>query len=320
MKDPEYDLINQAYIRLEYRSKQCLEEIDKKCEADQVFLGEELLKYFTSDEVCILQEERVLQNGEELMITKTCKIVGAIKVLKGGRLIFSDAEVEIHAQVHVEGGCLEIKDSKFKSSKSMCGYMFVIMDTTVSIERSSFDGNDTTGIWCHINGELFIENCTFTNTAKRSCLTLWECSARIKVSRFTACRSEKSSGGAIYTNSNLEVLESCFENCSAYKGAAIYRFAAVIPWVGKSKGQIAKGRHYHKEESKMFELFGRKIDFIPRPKSFKRIAYPIILRHNQFLNCNAYKSGIVCAYKLHVVINEENTFSGCEGQNIYYYE
>ncbi|WP_070000859.1 right-handed parallel beta-helix repeat-containing protein [Cellulosilyticum sp. I15G10I2] len=317
----EFNYIKQAHRRrLDYQNKYYLEEISKEYKGNQYDLEEDSLECYASDENCILQEECILQKGEELIITKSYKVSGNIKVLKGAKLIFNEAQVEISASIQIEEGYLEIRNSNFKSNKELRGVMFVIMDTTVHIENSHFDGNDATGIWCHINGELFIENSTFTNTANRSCLTLWDCQARIKTSYFAGCRSEKSSGGAIYTNSNLEVLGTSFKDCSAYNGGAIYRFADLIPWV---KEDIVTGvdvKKRYREENKMITLFGSKIDFIPIPKSFKRIAYPLILCDNQFLYCKAYKRGIVCAYESQVIINKKNIFSRCEGQNIYYYE
>lgn len=318
--EPGYDIVKQVYMNWIYKNKLYLAEISKKCEEERVFLGEEVFNYFTADESFILQEERVLLKGEELIITKSYKIVGAIKVLEGARLIFDEAQAEIHVPIQVEGGYLEIKNSFFKVSTAMHSAMFNIVNAHVHIVGSGFDGNNATGIWYHAGGELFIENSTFTNTSNRPCITLWECLTSIKRCHFTKCRAEKNSGGALYTNSNLEVLESSFEACSAYEGAAIYRFASVIPWIQEDNSKTLHIAKKQTEESKMIKLFGKKIDFIPIPKSFKHIAYPIILRRNTFLNCETYKSGIVCAYKQQIIIDEKNIFVKCIGQHIGYYE
>jgi len=332
IKETEIDSVKQVYLALGSKHKQYLAEMTKRFEIEQSFLGEELLEYFTSEESFslhakeilhgkkILQQERVLQKGEELIITKAYQIMGQLKVLKGARLIFDGAQVEMHATIQVEGGYLEIKNSSFKVNKEMNSAAFLIKNAIVHIQDSKFDGNGMTGIWCHIDGELFIQESIFLNTSNRPGITLWDCPANIKKSQFIGCKAETNNGGAIYTNSNLEVLESTFENCRAYRGAAIYRCASIIPWVKEEVIKTSISRTRQNEESKMLQVFGQKINFTPIPKSFNRIAYPIILRHNKFLNCKGYKMGVVCAYKSQVIINEENIFDKCEGQSIYYYE
>lgn len=315
----EFNEGKEIYRRLVYSDQGNNEEGSLKKRAATSLLQDKVKKYLTLENSSTSQGACILKKGEELIITKDYKVVGMIKVLKGARLIFREAYIEIEAPIHVEGGYLEIKNAAFRSSKAMTQAMFLVKEARVSIENSQFDGNDTTGVWCHIGGELFIEGSLFKNTQNRSCLMLWDCQARIKATHFIKCKSEENSGGAIYTNSNLEVSESLFEECKAHNGAAIYRFAHVIPWVKSKTVGISQAKMKYKEDQ-MLQLFGEGIDYLPVPKSFKRIAYPIILRYNRFLNCRPCKTGIICAYKSQVVINQENIFDKCVGKNIYYYE
>ena len=329
---PELNSIRQAYVKLGSQQKSYLELLDRNYKKEEIFLGKELLEYFTAgehlgwheqskleEEITWLKKEKILKKGEELIFTKACKISSPLKVMEGARLIFSNAEVEIHACIQIEGGYLEIRNTQFKVDEAIDSAAFVIMNTNVRIENSSFNGGSKTGIWCQINGELCVKQCTFANTVYRPCLTLWECPAIIKESYFNSCRGEMS-GGAVYTNSNIEVLESVFEDCSAPRGAAIYRLASVIPWVETDDAKSALLRSRNEEHSKFFGIFGQKINFVPIPKTFQRIAYPIILKKNLFKSCKSHEMGVVCAYKSQVIINEGNRFEGCEPQSVYYYE
>ncbi|MDF2879145.1 MAG: hypothetical protein K0S30_2241 [Clostridia bacterium] len=316
----ELNLIQKAYGDLNDKHEAYLEDIGKSYKREQFFLEEKTEDIFSTDNSVVLKEERILKKGEELVITEAYKIEAGIKVQEGATLVFDGARVELLAPIRVEGGRLEIRNSYFKAHKKMTHVMFIIMNTVVHIENTSFDGNKVTGIWCQANGELFVEKTYFKHTAYKPCVMLWECEAHIKTSHFLDCKAEKNSGGAIYTNSNLEIAESSFEACSAYKGAAIYRFASVIPWVKGTENKEVKIKKRHTSKSQMLKLFGKRVDFIPIPKSFNRIAYPLILRSNQFVDCKAQKMGIVCAYHSQVVINDNNSFEHCEGQSIYYYE
>lgn len=317
---PESDLVKEVYKQLVYKNKIYLSQIGKRCKKEQVFLGKDMLKYFSEDEDFILQEERVLTNGEELIITKPYKISGVLKVLKGARLIFKGSKVELHAPIQVEGGFLEIENTQFKAHSDMGNYMFIITDSEVHIRTSHFDGNGTTGIWCQVNGALDIEKSYFTHTANRSCISLWECQTHIEGSHFIGCEAQENNGGAIFTNSNLEVVTTFFEGCKAYKGAAIYRQVTTIPWVTDKQPEKSYTRKHKKEENKMLSLFGKKVDFIPIPKKISSIAYQLILKQNQFWRCDAVKQGIICAYKTQVIIDEKNSFEECEGKNFYIYE
>ncbi|MDF2594121.1 MAG: hypothetical protein K0R69_462 [Clostridia bacterium] len=316
----ELNLIQKAYSDLNDKNEAYLEDIGKSYKREQFFLEDKITDIFSTDKGIVLKEERILKKGEELVITETYKIEGGIKVQEGATLVFDSAKVELLAPIRVEGGTLEIRNSYFKAHKKMTHVMFIIMDTVVHIENTSFDGNQATGIWCQANGELFVEKTYFKHTAYKPCMMLWECEAHIKTSHFLDCKAEENNGGAIYTNSNLEITESSFEACRAYKGAAIYRFAAVIPWVKAAVDKGVRTKKRHTEDSQMLKLFGKRIDFIPIPKSFNRIAYPIILRNNQFTHCKTYEMGIVCAYHSQIVINDNNSFEHCEGQLIYYYK
>ncbi len=318
--ETEHNRIKQSYKMIEHKNKKYFENIDRKYDDEEHFLGN-LTTDKRLEETSITEiKEVTLEKGDTLHITKDCKITEIIRVLEGASLSFEDVQVEMHAPIQVKGGRLSIKNTLFKCSGMLKNTMFVVEHTNVSITNSSFDGNSTTSIWCQTGGELLVADSIFTQTAYRPAIALWDCPASIKDSMFRECKAENSSGGAIYTNSNIEVTGCQFEACSAYKGAVLYRFAAIIPWVGDFKEQNSCTKGKAEKDNGMVKIFGKRVSYIPIPKSFKRISYPVVLKNNHFVDCKGYRMGVICAYKSQVVINEKNTFDKCDGQEICYYE
>lgn len=311
MTNIQSQLIKQMYGALVHQNKWYLSNVNKQCEEDEIFLGEEVLKYFAQDETLILEKERVIQKGEELRITKNCKIVEMIRVLEGAKIIFDKAIVDIYAPIEIRGGTIEIKNSDIYVKSKMQNYLFLVENTKAFIENSKLDGNSNTGIWCQANGELTVVNSIFQNTSNRPAIYLWECQAIIKQSQFIKCIADKCAGGAVYTNSNLAIYDTTFDECSAYKGAAIYQMATTIPFVENKQKEVVEP---------VKKLFGRRINYIPIPKTLQTIPYSLVLQRNIFYRCKSQKQGVVCMYQSYTIKNEENNFKECIGRKIGFYE
>lgn len=312
----ELEEIRQMQLMLDEKNHLNVESLNEQLANSQKFFGERQLNHKLQ---VVLYEipEKTVRAGEVFKIDKPSKIVGLIKVKQGGKLVIENTYVEMNAPIQLTKGALVITRATIKAGTDLTAYMFQIEEAKIELVESEFDGNDTASIWEQSYGELQIKACKFYNTVRKPCIYLWECSAIIRKSSFISCRNEESNGGAICTNKNLEITSSTFKNCYALKGAAIYRMATSIPWVPKEEKKIGRRK---REEDKLIKLFGHKIDYIPYLRSMQLVPYHLMLKENNFIECKATRQGIVCLYETQSLVNKNNQFEKCEGQNIMRYD
>jgi hypothetical protein len=257
--------------------------------------------------------ECIIADGESLCIEGDYFLTQNIYVLKGGKLVFREANVEVFkGNIIVEEGELYIDNSSFKVQEEIGTPLFHVMESSIKIMTSNFDANRKAHLWVQTGGFLEACECTFQNTVEKSAVMIWDCPSHFKQTIFKRCKASETAGGAVYTNSNI-AFEGCqFIECEAYKGAAIFRFASTIVWAS------LKGEKTTKEP--FINLFGQKVDFIPIPKQLSSIPYPLILKDNRFYKCKPIKEGVVCAYKEQVILQQNNVFEKCSRSKIAYYE
>lgn len=312
----ELEEVRQIQLTLDKENHHYIEVLNEKLVSEQKFLGEIELSHRLQATLVEISD-KVIRKDEVFKIDKPSKIVGLIKVEQGGKLIIDNTYVEVIKPIQLAKGELIITKATITAGVNLTTYMFQIEEAKIELVESKFDGNDSGSIWQQSQGELQIRECKFCNTVGKPCINLWECSAIIRKSRFINCRNEESNGGAVCTNKNLEITSSTFESCCALKGAAIYRMTTSIPWIPNGEKKTGKRKT---EEDKLMKLFGHRIDYIPCIKGMPLVPFHLVLKENTFVECKATRQGIVCLYTAHSLVNKNNQFEKCEGQNIMRYD
>lgn len=203
--------------------------------------------------------DRIIDNGEQLLLDKPTVINGTIKILNSSILRIEHADVILNGSIDVDGGKLHITDSVLQVNNSSERYAISICNTAgviaeglvlnanyqcgffhqqdgVLVLRSSTLKNATTSPGIYFSGRhMTIEDCHFENCSHggihntgNSQLTVWN-------SRFVNCNAEN--GGGIYSDSQYDttIRECRFVSCNArYNGGAVY-------FKNKKYGQTVKG-------------------------------------------------------------------------------
>lgn len=185
--------------------------------------------------------------GKTVLIDKPTIIEGDILVERGGSLLFTDADVQIRGSILVDGGRVQILDSRL--SVEQCGaseFLRVKDAAVVQIDGSSIDCNYQCGFLKQNTGRLLVNETEFLHSAHARMIDFTGADAKfahcsfmegrlgfIHVSKNAALmmiecdffRAYAEYGAAIYSDSldNVSLTKCMFRNCKVrYLGAAVY--------------------------------------------------------------------------------------------------
>lgn len=185
--------------------------------------------------------------GKTILIDKPTIIEGDILVERGGSLLFTDADVNIRGSITVDGGRVQILDTRL--SIENCGetsFLTVKDAAVVQIDSSVIDCNYQCGFLKQNTGRLLVNETEFFHSAHVRMIDFTGADARFARCSFIEARlgfihlSQSASlmmadcdfyhasaeyGAAIYSDSidNVSLSGCTFRNCKAkYLGAAVY--------------------------------------------------------------------------------------------------
>lgn len=185
--------------------------------------------------------------GKTLVIDKPTQIQGDIRVVRGGSLLFCGADVKMSGSIFVDGGRIQILNTRLQIEKCDAPVFLSIKDAAVvRIENSAIDCGFCCGFLRQNSGRLFIEESEFSHSQGKRMISFSGIDTRIlrssfiqgkqgflklsgsarldmKQCDFLDCYEEY--GGSIFSDSidNVAIRECSFRNCRAkYLGAAIY--------------------------------------------------------------------------------------------------
>lgn len=228
----------------------------------------------------------VVSLGKTLIIDKPTVIQGNIRVERGGSLLFRRADVRMSGSIFVDGGRIQVQNTKMLIEKCDVPVFLYIKDAAVvRVENSAIDCNFCCGFLRQNSGRLFIEESEFSHSEGRRMIFFSGIDARIMHSSFIqgrqgflklsgSARLEMTQcdfsdcyeeyGGGIFSDSvdHVVIQECSFRNCQAkYLGAAIY-------FKYQKLGQVVKDcvfRMCVPEENQVFNSYSD--DFLPKVRS-----------------------------------------------------
>ncbi|MDD7403769.1 MAG: right-handed parallel beta-helix repeat-containing protein, partial [bacterium] len=188
-----------------------------------------------------------IEAGKTLVLDKPTRIDGNVLVERGGSLLVDGADITIRGNIRVNGGRIQLCNSKWKIEKCDAGYFLKVTDAAVvKIENSIVDCKAQCGFLKQTAGRLLIEESEFCHSQKERMIVFDGWYAQITRSTFrdgkagfisvfgasqvqiTNCDfsgAESDYGSAVYSESidNVTITESAFRECRAkYLGAAVY--------------------------------------------------------------------------------------------------
>ena len=251
--------------------------IYRRFQQEGLDISYETLQYFYPGfEESDTYSDVVVELGKTLIIDKPTVIQGNIRVERGGSLLFRRAEVRMSGSIFVDGGRIQMQNTKILVEECDAPVFLSIKDAAVvRVENSAIDCNFCCGFLRQNSGRLFITESEFSHSDGRRMISFSGIDARILHSSFIQGRKGflklsgsarlemmqcdfldcyEEYGGSIYSDSvdDVVIQECSFRNCRAkYLGAAIY-------FKYQKLGQVVKDcvhRMCVPEESQVFNSY-----------------------------------------------------------------
>lgn len=222
-----------------------------------------------------------IEAGKTLCLDKPTIIEGDIFVERGGSLLIDGAEVTINGAITVDGGRIQICNSKWKILSCTNDFFLSVQDAAVvKIENSVIDCQGQCGFLNQTTGRLLVEETEFRNSKGKRMLEFSGRYAKIIRSSFingedgfistsgasktyiTKCefREAKAEYGSAFYSESID--NAIIENCSFQKCVAKYLGAAVY-FKYQKMGQTVKQAMIFQcvpEENTVFNAYGKEDD------------------------------------------------------------
>lgn len=207
-----------------------------------------MLRYFFPDftDEDEYQDITVLA-GKTFCLDKPTKILGDIRVERGGSLLLDSADISMDGAVLVDGGRIRFKDTKLYIGHCEREFFLTVRDAAiVLIENSVIDCNGQCGFLRQKAGRLLIEETEFLHSGFQRMAAFYgtyaeflRCSfsegeagfihaggsSQMKFANCDFFGASAEYGGAIFSESidDITIKECSFRSCTAkYLGAAVY--------------------------------------------------------------------------------------------------
>lgn len=166
----------------------------------------------------MLQEQKIVR------IVDRCRISQDIVLHKGMKLILDHAEVRVYGNILLDGGELQIEDSKVirKGDAHRACINIKSVYSTVVIKNSQLDCRNMGMLVRAEAGKLEVVNCTISHTTKGAAIRFWGNEILVDRTTFSDCYSPED-GGAIMIRTPNGVVKNCrFVRCEAQRGGALF--------------------------------------------------------------------------------------------------
>lgn len=220
--------------------------------------------------------------GKTFWLDKPTKILGDIRVERGGSLLINGADITINGAVLVDGGRIRLKNTKLYIEHCERDSFLTVRDAAVvRIENAVIDCNGQCGFLKQKSGRLLIEETEFLRSDKKRMVEFYgtyaeflRCSfsegeqgfilaggsSQMKLLNCDFFHAAAEYGGAVFSDSidDITIKECSFRSCTAkYLGAAVY-------FKNLKLGQIVKDcvcRECYPKENAVFNAYGDDFDF-----------------------------------------------------------
>ncbi len=277
MSENEIDFFQSFNRAAMQRNLEEAQRIYRKFQREGLDISYETLQYFYPGfEESDTYGDMVVELGKTLIIDKPTVIQGNIRVERGGSLLFRRADVKMSGSIFVDGGRIQMQNTKMLVEECDAPVFLSIKDAAVvRVENSAIDCNFCCGFLRQNSGRLFIEESEFSHSDGRRMISFSGIDARILHSSFIQGRKGflklsgsaqlemmqcdfldcyEEYGGSIFSDSvdHVVIQECSFRNCRAkYLGAAIY-------FKYQKLGQVVKDCVYRMcapEENRVFNSY-----------------------------------------------------------------
>lgn len=277
MSENEIDFFQSFNRAAVQRNLEEARSIYRKFQQEGLDISYETLQYFYPGfEDSDTYGDVVVELGKTLIIDKPTVIQGNIRVERGGSLLFRRADVRMSGSIFVDGGRIQMQNTKILIEECNAPVFLSIKDAAVvRVENSAIDCSFCCGFLRQNSGRLFIEESEFSHSDGRRMISFSGIDVRILHSSFIqgrkgflklsgSARMEmmqcdfldcyEEYGGSIFSDSvdHVVIRECSFRNCRAkYLGAAIY-------FKYQKLGQVVRDCVYRMcapEESQVFNSY-----------------------------------------------------------------
>lgn len=168
--------------------------------------------------------QRVINEKRELRITDRCQIYDDIVLPRGTKLIFDHALVRIYGNILLDGGSLEIINSKVvrKSDSHRACINLKGEYSTVVVEHCEVDCRNYGMFIRAEEGNVIVNDSNIYHTTRGAAIRFWGKRLDVTKSQFSMCYSPED-GGAIMARGGSGCISGCrFTDCEARKGGAVF--------------------------------------------------------------------------------------------------
>lgn len=188
-------------------------------------LTETELKFYLmqlgTETVCT--QERLEQEREVHLIDR-CEIHEDLILYSGMRLVIDHAEVRIYGNIALEGGELQIEQSRIirKSGRHRACFNIHPQGGRVIIRESEADCRNYGMLLRAESGIVEMTDSKVYQTTRGAAIRFWGERIRIERTRFSECYSPEDGGALMLRGGSGEVKNCYFRDCEAGRGGAIY--------------------------------------------------------------------------------------------------
>lgn len=168
--------------------------------------------------------QRVINEKKELRITDRCQIYDDIILTRGTRLVFDHALVRIYGNILLDGGSLEIINSKIvRKSDSHRACINLKGDySKVVVEHCEVDCRNYGMFIRAEEGTVIVKDSNIYHTTRGAAIRFWGKRLDVTKCKFSMCYSPED-GGAIMARGGDGIISECrFTDCEAKRGGAIF--------------------------------------------------------------------------------------------------
>ena len=168
--------------------------------------------------------QRILEEKRELRITDRCQIYEDIVLRRGMKLVFYHALVRVYGNILLDGGTLEILNSKvIRKSDSHRSCINLKGDySNVVIKGCEADCRNYGMFIRAESGKVVVSESNIYNTTRGAAIRFWGESIEITNCIFSRCYSPED-GGAVMVRGGVGKISKCrFADCEAKRGGAVY--------------------------------------------------------------------------------------------------
>ena len=168
--------------------------------------------------------QREINEKKEVRITDRCQIYDDIVLARGTKLVFDHALVRIYGNILLDGGTLEIINSKFiRKSDSHRACINVKDDySRVIVEKCEADCRNY-GMFIRAEaGEVSVKDSNIYNTTRGAAIRFWGKRLDIERCSFSRCYSPEDGGAVMARGGDGSIRDCRFTDCEARRGGAVF--------------------------------------------------------------------------------------------------